>query len=314
MKASLPIAIAASLLLAGCGDESPEGGSARGLPATGGGGAITYAVPTLPAEVDPLTASGLDARIVSRQVHEPLVSVLAAPYGGQRQRTGLATELRPSADRTVWTVTLRPGVRFQDGSPFDAAAVIANSRRWSSTAAGAELLPDLFGVDSPRPGEVRFLFERPARGLAKRLADPRLGVVSPQALRPQSGTGARFHPGSRGTGTGPFQVDARGEAAIGLSRNPAWWGSPLDLGPALDSVDFRALPDAAEREAALRSGEVQIAGTLPSAALLSVDRDPLLRAVPEPAGGLGTEASVRGLDPALPLPLLSGVWLTRLPG
>ena len=247
-------------------------------------------------------------------MHEPLVAVVAAPYGGRRQRLALATALRPSADGTVWTVALRRGVRFQDGTPFDAAAVIANSRRWSSSAVGARLLPGLVGVDSPRPGEVRFVLERPLRDLPRLLADPRLGIVSPEALQPQSGAGARFRAGASATGTGPFLLAARREDLIELTRNPEWWGSPLGLGPALDAVDFRRLTTAVGREAALRDGEAQIAGPLPPSVLDSLDRDPLLRAVPGLAGGLGTEASVRGLDRALGLPLLSGVWRTTLPG
>ncbi len=312
MKASLSIACAAALLLSACGGESTETEGAAGLPATGGAGTVAYALPALPFQLDPLAARSLSAQIVSRQVHEPLVAVMSGPYGGRRLRTGLATALRPSADRTVWTVALRRGVRFQDGSAFDAAAVLANSRRWSSTAAGARLLPDLFAVDSPRPGEVRFLLDRPVRDLPRQLADARLGIVSPQALRPQSGTGARFRAGA-GTGTGPFRLNARGQGVIELERNPGWWGSPQGLGPALDSVGFRRVGGVAAREAALRAGEVQIAGQLPPAALRAVDRDPLLRAVPGLGGGIGAEASVRGLDPTLPLPLLSGVWLTTLP-
>jgi peptide/nickel transport system substrate-binding protein len=301
-------------VLAGCGDDGAEGEGSSGLPATGGGGRVAYAMHSLPTALDPLEARNLDAQVVSRQVHEPLVTAMAAPYGGRRQRVGLATALRPSADSTVWTVALRRGVRFQDGTPFDAAAVIANSRRWASSGVGARLLLGLIGVDSPRPGEVRFVLEEPEPELPLRLADPRLGIVSPEAFQPQSGAGARFQPSAAGTGTGPFVLEARGRDLIELTRNPGWWGSPLGLGPALDTAGFRRLTTAVAREAALRDGEVQIAGSLPPPALESLDRDPLLRAVPGLAGGLGTQASVRGLDRALGLPLLSGVWLTTLPG
>jgi hypothetical protein len=68
------------------------------------------------------------------------------------------------------------------------------------------------------------------------------------------------------------------------------------------------------RVLALRDGAAQVAGPLPPALLREVAADPLLSAVPGLAGGLGAEASVRGLDPELPLPLLSGVWLTTIAG
>lgn len=254
--------------------------------------------------------------MVTRQVHEPLVGVQPAPYGGDRVRMGLATALRPSADRTVWTVQLRGGVSFGDGTPFNSAAVRANARRWDSTAAGRALLPGLFAVDAPRPGEVRFQLQRPVPDLPRLLADPRLGVVSPRALRPQSGDSARFVPRGpvAGTGTGPFQLASRDRGTIELARNPSWWGSPLSLGPALDSVAFMRRVTATGRALALRDGDAQVAGPLPPALLRDVAADSLLSAVPGLAGGLGAEASVRGLDPGLPLPLLSGVWLTTIAG
>ena len=88
----------------------------------------------------------------------------------------------------------------------------------------------------------------------------------------------------------------------------------MGLGPALDSAAFRRVPErrGARHGAAHRRGADRGAAA-PAPRCCSLDQDPLLRAVPGLAGGLGTEASVRGLDPALPLPLLSGVWLTTLP-
>jgi peptide/nickel transport system substrate-binding protein len=280
----------------------------------GGGGSIVYALPALPGDLDPLTARSSEAQIVSRQVHEPLVAIVAPPYGRATRRAGLATELRASRDRTVWTVQLRSGVRFQDGTPFNAAAVLANSRRWSSLPQGRALLPGLFAVDAPRPGEVRFQLERPDPRLPLRLSDPRLGIVSPRALQPQSGSGSRFRSGAARSGTGAFQVASRRRDALELERNPSWWGGPAGLGPAIDSVSFERRAAVATRVLALRGGEAQIAGPLPAAALRMLAADPFLSSVPKLGGGLGIEASVRGLNPALRLPLMSGVWLTNLPG
>jgi peptide/nickel transport system substrate-binding protein len=302
------------LLLPGCGGGDEGGGGSMAPPAAGGGGELVYAVPGLPPTLDPLAADGTQAQVVTRQVYEPLVTVQAGPYGGERARMGLATALRPSADHTVWTVQLRGGVRFTDGTSLNAAAVRANARRWASVPAGQELLPDLFAVDAPRPGVVRFQLERPAPDLPRLLADPRLGIVSPRALRPQSGESARYLPRDDGSGTGPFRPASRRKDIVELDRNPAWWGSPLGFGPALDSAAFIRHGTVAARAAALREGEAQVAGPLPPALLRSLASDPLLSAVPGLAGGLATEASVRGLDPALPLPLLSGVWLTTIAG
>lgn len=310
----IAVAAAAVLALGACGEEETGSGDVAGLPAAGGGGSLIYALPSLRANLDPLTAASLSDQVVSRQIHEPLVSVLAGPYGDARHRVGLASALKPSPDRTVWSVQLRAGVVFQDGTPFNAAAVLANSRRWASVPAGRRLLPDLFGVDAPRPNEVRFQLDRPVRDLPRLLADPRLGIVSPQALDPPGGEGSQFRADAPGTGTGPFQHRARGGARMELARNPGWWGSSVGLGPAFESLVFLRAAASAARVGLLRAGEVEIAGPLPPGALRALDADPLLRAVPGAAGGVGVEASVRGLDPAQRVPPLSGVWLTTLQG
>jgi peptide/nickel transport system substrate-binding protein len=205
-------------------------------------------------------------------------------------------------------------VRFQDGTPFNAAAVLANSRRWQSDPRGRALLPDLFAVDAPRPDEVRFLLDAPDRDLPSRLASPRLGIVSPRALEPQSGQRARFLPEARGSGTGAFEPGAAGPARLELSRFAGWWGSSLGLGPALDGVTFVAAPLPDQRLRVLSEGAVQVADPLDAAGLRAAESDPLLNAVGGPETGIGMEGSVRGISSADAVPALTGVWLTRLTG
>jgi peptide/nickel transport system substrate-binding protein len=301
MRLRAAIALLTGLLaLAGCG-----GGGGRtapvgtGLPAAGGGGTLSYALPDLPATLDPLAATDRAAQTVVRQVYEPLIERLSGPYGEAAPQAGLALTARPSRDRTTWTVTLRSGVRFQDGTPFNAAAVLANTRRWQSSATGTRLLPHLFAVDAPRPNEVRFLLDSPVPDLVSRLSDPRLGIVSPR------------NPGS---GTGPFQAGPSGPARLILSRYAGWWGSSMGLGPSLDGVTFVVAPQPAQRLRLLKEGAVQVADPLGEAALRAADSDPLLLTVGGPVSGIGTEGSVRGIDSARGVPVLSGVWLTHLTG
>jgi ABC-type transport system substrate-binding protein len=302
------------MVLAGCGGDGDGNTGGAGLPPAGGGGALVYAVPDLPATLDPLAAGNRAAQSVVRQVYEPLVETISGPYGQARTQTGLALSAHPSRDRTTWTVALRPGVHFQDGTPFNAAAVLANSRRWQSDPAGRRLLPHLFAVDAPRPDEVRFLLDQPVPDLVSRLSDPRLGIVSPGALDPESGEGARFVPVTSGSGTGAFQLGQRTPGRLELSRFAGWWGSPMGLGPALDGVTFVVAQQPSQRLRLLRDGDAQVADELGVAALRTAERDPLLVTVGGPAGGLALEGSVRGIDSADVVPALSGVWLTRLTG
>jgi peptide/nickel transport system substrate-binding protein len=305
--------VAALVAVSGCG--GGDGGARTSLlPSAGGGGTLAYATPGLPATLDPLAAKDRSSLIVTRQVYEPLVERLTGPYGASVAQSGLALTARPSPDRTVWTFTLRPRVRFQDGVPFNSAAVLANSRRWTTDPRGRRLLPHLFAVDAPRPDEVRFLLDAPVADLPRRLASQRLGIVSPQALEPQSGQGASFRAETVGSGTGPFQSGPAAGQRRELSRYAGWWGSPLGLGPALDGVSFVLAPSASRRLELLRSGSVQVADPLDAKGLSAVGSDPLLATVGGPASGIGLEGSVRGIDSAGAIPMLSGVWLTHLTG
>jgi peptide/nickel transport system substrate-binding protein len=314
VRLSIAISLLA-ILAAGCGgggDGSTGAGAA--LPPTGGGGTLNYSLPDLPSTLDPLAATDREAQTVTRQIYEPLVETLTPPYGqGQAQR-GLALTARPSPNRTTWSVTLRPGVRFQDGTPFNAAAVLANARRWSSDPAGRRLLPHLFAVDAPRPDEVRFLLDKPISDLAARLGSPQLGIVSPRALEPQTGKGASFRPETSGSGTGAFEPGPSSSGRLELSRYAGWWGSAAGLGPALDGVTFLGEPGAAQRLSLLQQGAVQVADQLGPSELRAAEMDPLLVTVGGPLTGIGLEGSVRGIDSARAVAVLSGVWLTRLTG
>jgi peptide/nickel transport system substrate-binding protein len=308
------LAALALLALAGCGGSGGEARTGQGLPAAGGGGTLSYALPALPSTLDPLAARTRAEQTVVRQVYEPLIERLSGPYVQGAPQAGLALEARPSRDRTTWTVTLRPNVRFQDGTPFNAAAVLANSRRWQTDPAGQGLLPHLFAVDAPRPDEVRFLLDQPVPDLVRRLTSPRLAIVSPRALDPPSGQDAGFVSGAAGSGTGAFMAGPSGPGRRMLSRFAAWWGSPMGLGPSLDGVTFVVAPQPSQRLRLLQDGAVQVADPLGAAGLRAAGSDPLLDRVGGPLSGIGLEGSVRGIDSASAIPVLSSVWLTRLTG
>src|SRR5580765_7297033 len=103
------LAALAMAALAGCGgggDGSGTGGNSQLQPA-GGGGTLTYALPGLPATLDPLAAKGRLAQTVTRQVYEPLIAEVTGPYGQSAAQPGLALSAHPSPSRSTWTLTLR---------------------------------------------------------------------------------------------------------------------------------------------------------------------------------------------------------------
>ena len=296
---------------AGCGSDGATPIAAAGA-APQPRGSMTIAVPSPPRELDPLLATAPVDRLVTRQLYEPLVERLNGPYDDVRRLPGLGVSVRPAEGGTLWRIRLRSGVSFQDGSPLDASAVVANAERWRATAAGRALLPGLVAADAPRPDLVRLILDRPVPRMRRLLASPRLGIVSPRELTTRSGAGAR--PASAGgAGTGAFELRPGAGASTVLARNTSWWGTSHGLGPAFDQVALRVVPNAAVRLRLLRRGDVEVAWGLPAAVAGGLRRDPLLTGTPGPGGeSIGLERSVRGIESASPPPQLSAAWLTRI--
>src|SRR5919109_155318 len=196
------LAIAAvAAAIAGCGDDG-DGAAAPGSAARGGG-TLVYALAGEIGELDPLLATSRSDLLVTRQVHEPLVESLAGPFGDVRRSRGLAIAWHSTTDREIWSFRLRMGIRFQDGTPLNATAVLANVERWRTLTAGRELLPELVAADAPRPDLVRFILSRPVADFPERLASPRLDRRP--ALRPA----AHLRHGNRRRGARPPALGAR---------------------------------------------------------------------------------------------------------
>ena len=249
-------------------------------------------------------------RLAARQVHEPLVSRESGPFGQARERPGLVRSLRPVAGGTIWTAKLRPGVRFGDGEPLDADAVIANAERWMQVGPGPGLVPDLLAVDSPRPGQVRFLLGRSEPRFPQALANPALGIVAPAAITNAAGGSVRVD--YDGSGTGPFELRERESGRTLLARNASWWGTRLGLGPGVDQIELLDVPAAGARARQLLSGSVVVADDLDQRAARRVDDDPLLTTVAGDGSIVGLDRSVRGIEPGEDDLALADVWLTDL--
>ena len=299
---------AAAWLAAGCGGGAAEFPPAGPSPA-GGNGQLNYAIPSAGGTLDPLDARRVAEQTVTRQIFEPLVANLNGPYGRRHGMAGIAVAIHRSRDSRVWSLRLRPGVRFQDGRLLDAGAVLTNIQRWRRSPVGRDLLPGLIGADGPRPDLVRFIFAQPVPGAEARLGDPRLGLVSPNALSSPSGGWTLLR--VAGAGSGPFRLTSRPGGTVLLRRNHAWWGTRYGLGPALDEVSFRRVPGVKARIGLLRAGSVEVAGDIGPAAV-RLRADPLLSAIAVTSGySIGVERSVRGLTGS-PTQPLSGVWIAGI--
>ena len=121
----LAAASAAVVLLSGCTSPvTPEPSTSSSSAPTK---AFRFGTPAPPVGLDPALTSDLESYRVTRQVLEGLLTVDAITG---KPAPSLATEWKASDDGLRYDFTLRQGVTFQDGTPFNAQAVCTNFQRW----------------------------------------------------------------------------------------------------------------------------------------------------------------------------------------
>ena len=184
-----------------------------------------------------------------------------------RPRPMLATGWKIVND-TTWEFTLRRGVKFHNGEPFDAQSVKAtmdylkNPASKSHYAAYWRLVKEVQIVD---PYTVRFVTEKPWPSLIDRASLTDFLVLPAKALRELGPEKLNQHP----IGTGPFRfVEWKRDERLVLERNPDYWQGPADVA----RVTFRFIPEFSARMAALLSGEIDVMKDVPPHVLEAVER------------------------------------------
>lgn len=170
----------------------------------------------------------------------------------------LAINFAEAPDRLSAVVSLRPNVRFHDGTPFDAEAVVYHFSRLLNSQSGLGLaetiLRPLEKVEAVDNLTVKFVLKHPWSALQSVLAvDQPLNMIgSPTTLRSDPDSFNR-HP----IGTGPFVFrEWRSGDRVILERNKEYWDPSL---PKLDQVVYRVMPDENTRFQSLKAGELDVA-------------------------------------------------------
>nr|WP_256251772.1 ABC transporter substrate-binding protein [Streptomyces sp. yr375] len=243
-------------LLAGC-FASPSGDDGEGS-GGGGGSRLRVALAFPPAEN--LSPYGADATILSRLGVTEGLTVLDANGAAA---PALAASWRREDDRT-WLFTLREA-RFQDGTEVTAAAVAASlTRATQAKPAPAALSGVTLTVKAEGDTGVRVATAAPDPVLPLRLSSPSLAVLAPKAY------GAKGAVDPVGTATGPFKIaKVAGATAADLVRFDDYWGGRAQA----SGIDVRFIADGTARANALRTGQVDLAESIPVAQAATLDAD-----------------------------------------
>ncbi|WP_175087728.1 ABC transporter substrate-binding protein [Candidatus Frankia nodulisporulans] len=282
-------AVTAVLLLVACSSGSapaaPDAASA-GPPVAGG--SLTYAIDTEPTCFDIHVSPQDITAAIQRNVFDSLVSEDTAgtfhPW--------LATSWTIAPDHRSYTFTLRKGVTFSDGTPFNAQAVKANFDHIVAPATksrfASSLLGPYTGTDVVDDSTVRVNFSSPFSPFLQGASTAYLGFYSPKALAANSSRLCAGGPASVGTGPFLFTRYTRGQSIV-LSKNPAYRWAPENArhsGPAyLDTLTIRILKENSARVGSLTSGQVDLAGAVPPANVRTVEANSRLQVLRRDAPG-----------------------------
>lgn len=193
----------------------------------------------------------------------------------------LATSYTSNDSATEFTLTLRKGVTFQDGTPFDAEAVKTNLDRLADQTKGLKrnsLYKMIAKVTVLAPDQVKIDLNQSFGAFINTLAHPSAVMWSPAILKqyPEEAQ-LRLHP----VGTGPFKFVAwQPGKAVTLSKYDGYWQKGW---PKVDNVTFSPSPEDATRVAALKSGQVDAIWPLPSDLIATVQSDSKLAIQRDPS-------------------------------
>jgi peptide/nickel transport system substrate-binding protein len=276
--ASSGLAVSGMALVAACGpsptpapsDTSGGGASAPAAApgqqsaASGGELIVAMSAGNIPIPNTPTTEGGEGSRFVGYNIYNSLTQLNVEQGDTSPVPTpALATKWSVGADKLTWTFDLRKGVKFHDGTDFNAEAVEfqfnrllnQNFQYYDAVSAGGSannlLTVDTFRAVDDYTFEVKTKY--PDAFIPWELAS---FIPSPAAIKKYGNTDYVNH----ATGTGPFIMSKYVDGQVmELTRNPEYWNGP----PKVKKITLYPMPEPNTRLSALTSGQVNWAEVPP---------------------------------------------------
>lgn len=261
-----------------------------------------------PNSLDPAQSTYVPGTVVLKNVVETLLELDQENQAHPR----LATKWEVTTDGLSWTWSLRYGIKFQDGTPFNADAVKFSFDRILDPATQSQTgLSEIGPYDSSEvidPQTVKMTFKEVYAPLINNLSDVVLGIVSPAAVK-KYGQDFAQHP----VGTGPyvFQEWAKGDHITVTRWDQYVTTSELvaHKGPAyIETIVFRLILEDQTRLATLKNGESDFIFRIPSLDVADIKSDSAFQVFENMFTGDPTMFLInRQLPPTADLPVAQAV-------
>lgn len=258
----LTAVLSLSLLLTGCGANSASAPTAPKAVQKQGNG-ITVAVQDNFVSLDPHDTNDT----LSFSAEKTMLETLIGFDKDMKMIPVLATDWQASPDAKEFTFHLRKGVKFTDGTPFNAEAVKVNVDRLAdpkSTLKRHSLFALVDHTDVVDENTVKVVLKEPFGAMFNNFAHPAAMMISPKALQ-EYGKDVSKHP--VGTGQYVFKEWVQGDH-LTMTKNPDYWQKGQ---PKLDSITFKNVPENGARIAMLKTGEADFIYPVPTEEAKSID-------------------------------------------
>lgn len=239
------------------------------------GGTLVVDVQDPILTLDPAAGSANAMALGGESIYDTLMWI---PKLGEPAQPNIAKSMTASKNGLTWTMKLPTGIKFSDGTPFNAAAVVYNMKRdMAPSSSAAALLSSVKSVSAPNATTVVFHLKTPYSSFPDVFAYDGSGtagyIASPTALKKW---GKKYS--AHASGVGPFKVQSySAESNTVLVRNPNYWNTSQTVYP--DKVVLDNITSDQTAYQSIQAGNVDIMGSADPSILAAAQKNSKVQTV-----------------------------------